>query len=106
MKQLSKAKRHAIYLKATHGYKPKPKKDVNDTTPYCLCYNFARIIQKKVSPHTSMYRDLTTMLPEFGMFNPFEEYSFNRWWHDERSEWSGGDEERYFALAMMIAMSK
>jgi hypothetical protein len=53
-----------------------------------------------------MYRDLTSILPEFGMFNPQKTYSFNRWWHSEDSEWSGGDEERYLALAFMIAMSK
>ena len=107
MKKLSQAKRHAIYIKATNGYAPK---DFSDRTPHCLCFAFASILLKQKrfinTERNQLYKKLTTILPEFGMFNPQTEYSFERWWHNEENEWTGGDEERYLALAFMIEMSK
>lgn len=107
MKQLTKKQRHAIYLKATKGYSPNLDEFNGDSTPSCLCFAFASIIQKRDRMiDCGMYEDLPTILPEFGLFNPQTEYSFKRWWHDEGREWNGGDEPRYLALAFMIEMSK
>ncbi len=102
MEKLTKAKRHVIYTLATEGF--------DKINKYVLCNAISCSMTKMenghFTPQPDLYEKLPKMFEEFGMFKPRGVKEGEKWWG---TYWDNKDEDndaRYFALAMMLEMTR